>query len=171
VVGSDNFQALTTGSFNTAIGQDTLVNLTSGDNNVTLGYGAGGGASGFDSGSKNIAISYNSATSTNNTEISNNIYIGPSTALSATGLSNSIMLGSGATSGVSNEFVINSIHHLNIPAGTSSLLQYGGTNADWVEGSDGTYNSVEKIDTIISTVQSQLPAKIIFTTTLTDPLH
>jgi len=49
------------------------------------------------------------------------------------------------------------------------LLQYGGANADWVEASGGTYNSVEKIDTIISTIQGQLPAKIIFTTTLTDP--
>jgi len=63
------------------------------------------------------------------------------------------MLGSGATSGVSNEFAINNIHHLNIPAlttladGTGILLQYGGANADWVEASGGAYNSVEKIDT------------------------
>jgi len=47
-------------------------------------------------------------------------------------------------------------------------MQYGGANADWVEALGGTYNSVEKIDTIISTIQGQLPAKIIFTTTLTD---
>jgi len=51
--------------------------------------------------------------------------------------------------------------------GTGILLQYGGANADWVEASGGMYNLVEKIDTIIST--GQLPAKIIFTTTLTDP--
>jgi len=62
----------------------------------------------------------------------------------------------------------------NIPSlttladGTGILLQYGGANADWVEASGGTYNSVEKIDTIISTIQGQLPAKIIFTTTSTD---
>jgi len=84
------------------------------------------------------------------------------------------MLGSGAASGIS-EFMINNICHLNIPAlttladGTGILLQYGGANADWVEASGGTYNSVEKIDMIISTIQGQLPAKIIFTTTLTDP--
>jgi len=71
--------------------------------------------------------------------------------------------------------MINNIHHLNIPAlttsvnGTSTLLPYGGANADWVEASGVTYNSVEKIDTIISTIQGQLPAKIIFTTTLTYP--
>jgi len=35
--------------------------------------------------------------------------------------------------------------------------------------SDGTYNLMEKIDTIISTIQGQLPPKIIFTTTSTDP--
>jgi len=85
------------------------------------------------------------------------------------------MLGSGAALGVSDEFMINNIHHLNIPAlttsanGTGILLQYGGANADWVEASGGTYNLVEKTDTIISTIQGQLPAKIIFTTTLTDP--
>jgi len=102
------------------------------------------------------------------------IYIGPNTATSTTGVSNSMMLGSGAALGVSNEFMINNIHHLNIPAlttladGTGILLQYGGAKADWVEASGGTYNSVEKIDTIISTIQGQLPAKIIFTTTSTD---
>jgi len=70
--------------------------------------------------------------------------------------------------------MISNIHHFNIPAlttsanGTGTLLQYGGANADWVEASGGTYNLVEKIDTIISTIQGQLPAKIIFTTTSTD---
>jgi len=66
--------------------------------------------------------------------------------------------------------MISNIHHLNIPVlttladGTGTLLQYGGANADWVEASDGAYISVEKIDTIISTIQGQLPAEIIFTT-------
>jgi len=49
------------------------------------------------------------------------------------------------------------------------LLQYGGANADWVEASGSTYNLVEKIETIISTIQGKLPAKIIFTTTSTNP--
>jgi len=85
------------------------------------------------------------------------------------------MLGIGATSGVSNEFMISNIGHFNIPAlttsadGTGILVQYGGANADWVEASGSTYNLVEKIDNIISTIQGQWPAKIIFTTTLTDP--
>jgi len=48
-------------------------------------------------------------------------------------------------------------------------LQYGGANTDWVEASGGTYNLVEKIDMIISTIQGQLPTEIIFTTTSTDP--
>jgi len=33
------------------------------------------------------------------------------------------------------------------------------------QASGGTYNSVEKVDMIISTIQGQLPAEIIFTTT------
>jgi len=139
---------------------------------VTLGYDAGGGSNVFVT-SNNIAIGYSTANSTNNAVVSNNIYIGPDTATRATGISNSIMLGTGATSGVSNEFMINNIHHLNIPAlttlayGTGILLQYGGAKADWVEASGSTYNLVEKIDRIISTIQGQLPAKIIFTTTST----
>jgi len=174
-VGSQNLQNLTTGSFNTAIGQNSSTNITTASNNVTLGYDAGGGGSGFVTSGNNIAISYSAANSANDAAATNNIYIGPNTATSATGVSNSIMLGSGATSGVSNEFMINNVHHLNIPAlttladGTGILMKYGGANADWVEASGSTYNSVEKIDTIISTIQGQLPAEIIFTTTSTDP--
>jgi len=176
-VGSYNLQNLTTGQYNTAIGQGLMHNLTTGSSNVALGYEAGSGYEsneGFQMGSNNIAIGNFAGSGTDDIVVSNNIYIGPNTATSATGVSNSIMLGSGATSGVSNEFMINNIHHLNIPAlttsanGTGILLQYGGANTDWVEASGGTYNSVEKIDTIISTIQGQLPSKIIFTTTLTD---
>jgi len=142
---------------------------------VNLGYDAGGGGNDFFTSGNNIAIGYSTANSKNDATTSNNIYIGPSTATSATGISNSIMLGTRATSGISNEFMINNIHHLNIPAlttlanGTGILLQYGGANSDWVEASGGPYNSVEKIDTIISTIQGKLPAEIIFTTTLTNP--
>jgi len=47
-------------------------------------------------------------------------------------------MGTGSTTGVSNEFYLPQIGHFNIPAlttladGTSILLQYGGANADWV---------------------------------------
>jgi len=91
------------------------------------------------------------------------------------GTSNTILMGTGSTTGVNNKFYLPQIGHFNIPAlttladGTGILLQYGGANADWVEALGGTYNSVEKIDTIISTIQGQLPAEIIFTTTSTDP--
>jgi len=89
--------------------------------------------------------------------------------------SNSILMGTGSFTGVSNEFYLPQIGHFNIPAlttladSTVILMQYGGANPDWVEALGGTYNLVEKIDTIISTIQGQLPAKIIFTTTSTDP--
>jgi len=127
-----------------------------------LQHDAGGGGSGFVIGSNNIAIGYSAANSTNDAAVSNNIYIGPNTATSATGVSNSIMLGSGATSGVSNEFMICNIGHFNIPAlttladGTGILLQYGGANTDWVEALGGTYNLVEKIDTAISNINSEI---------------
>jgi hypothetical protein len=69
-------------------------------------------------------------------------------------------MGSGATSGISNEFMISKIDHLNIPSlttstdGTGNLLQWGGANAGWVQASGGTYNSVSKIDTAISALQN-----------------
>jgi len=97
---------------------------------------------------------------TNDAACSNNIYIGPGAITSAAEVSNSIMLGSGATSGVSNEFMISNIDHLNIPSlttstdGTGTLLQWGGAKVGWVQASGGTYNSVSKIDTAISTLQS-----------------
>jgi len=177
-IGSLNLNNLTSGQHNTAIGQGLMVNLTMGSGNTGLGYKAAGGYNsnqGFQTGSNNIAIGYFAGSGTDDVAAINNIYIGPNTATSVTGVSNSIMLGSGATSGVSNEFMINNIGHFNIPAlttladGTGILMQYGGANANWVEALGGTYNLVEKIDTIISTIQGQLPAEIIFTTTSTDP--
>jgi len=87
---------------------------------VAISYSAGGGAYGFVTGSNNIAIGSSTGNGPNDAMINNNIYIGPNTATSATGVSNSIMLGSGAALGGSNEFMINNIHHLNIPALTTS---------------------------------------------------
>jgi len=83
--------------------------------------------------------------------------------------------GTSTSTGVSNEFNLPQIEHFNILSLTTSangrgtLLQWGGANADWVQASGSTYNLVEKIDTIISTIQGQLPAEIIFTTTSTNP--
>jgi len=72
------------------------------------------------------------------------------------------MLGSGATSGVSNEFMISNIDHFNVPSltastdGTVTLLQWGGANTGWIQASGGTYNSVSKIDTAISALKSNV---------------
>jgi len=150
-IGSLNLNNLTSGQHNTAIGQGSMVNLTTGSGNTGLGYQAAGGYNsnqGFQMGSNNIAIGNFAGSGADNAAVSNNIYIGPNTATSATGVSNSIMLGSGATSGVSNEFMISNINHLNIPAlttladGTGTLMQWGGANVGWVQASGGTYNSV-----------------------------
>jgi len=150
-------QNLTMGKYNTAIGHRLMHNLMTGSSNVALGYEAGstyGSSDGFQMGVNNITVGNFTGSGSNDATVSNNIYIGPSTSTSSTGVSNSIMFGSRVTLGISNESMINNIHHLNIPAlttsanGTGILLQYGGANADWVEASGGTYNSVEKIDTL-----------------------
>jgi len=122
-------------------------------------------------GSGTISIGYGAGSI--NSDATNCLTIGTNSNCS-NGTSNTILMGTGTSTGVSNEFYLPQIGHFNIPAlttladGTGILLQYGGANANWVEASGGTYNSVEKIDTIISTIQGQLPAKIIFITTLTD---
>jgi len=62
----------------------------------------------------------------------------------------------------SNECYLAGIDHLNVPSlttlanGTGTLIQYGGANAGWVQASGGTYNSVEKIDTVISNINSEI---------------
>jgi len=45
------------------------------------------------------------------------------------------------------EVVLPAVHTI-LADGMGTLLQYGGANADWVEASGGTYNSVEKIDSV-----------------------
>jgi len=88
--------------------------------------------------------------------------------------SDTIIIGTGTSTGVSNEFNLPQIDHFNIPNlttlanGTGTLVSM---EAPSQAGSRplGTYNLVEKIDKIISTIQGQLPAEIIFTTTSTNP--
>jgi len=104
-VGSYNLQNLTTGQYNTAIGQGLMVNLMSGSSNLALGYEASDGyesTKGLQMGSNNIAVGNFAGSGTNDTAVSNNIYISPNTVTSATGISNSIML---PTLGISNVFL------------------------------------------------------------------
>jgi len=108
-----------------------------------------------------------------NSTATNCIIVGTNSNCGSSAL-NTIILGTGTSTGVSNEFNLLQIDHFNIPNlttstnGTGTLVQYGGTKSSWVQASGGTYNLVEKIDMIISTIQGQLPAEIIFTTTSTN---
>jgi len=123
-------------------------------------------------GTSTLSIGYGA--SSINSDATNCIIIGTNSNCGSSAL-NTIILGTGTSTGVSNEFNLPQIDHFNIPNlttlanGTGTLVQYGGVKSNWVQASGGTYNSVEKIDTIISTIQSQLPAEIIFTTTSTNP--
>jgi len=122
-------------------------------------------------GTGTISIGYGAGSI--NSNATNCIIIGTNSNCGS-GASNTIILGTGTSTSVSNEFNLPQIDDFNIPNlttlanGTGTQVQYGGTKSSWVQASGGTYNSVEKIDTIISTIQGQLPAKMIFTTTLTN---
>jgi len=104
-------------------------------------------------GTRTISISYGAGVISSTA--TNCIIIGTNSNCSS-GTSNTILLGTSTSINVSNEFNLPQIDHFNIPKlttlanGTGTLVQYGGANAGWVQASGGTYNSVEKIDTIIS---------------------
>jgi hypothetical protein len=123
-------------------------------------------------GTGTISIGYGAGSS--QSDATNCIVIGTNSNC-GNGTSNTVLMGTGTTTGVSNEFNLPQIEHFNIPNlttssdGTGTLVQYGGANSGWVQASGGTYNSVEKIDNIISTLQGQLPSEIIFTTISTNP--
>jgi len=169
-VGADALVTCTTGNYNNAVGPGALQNLTTTNNNIGIGY-----QSGYVSiGDGNICIGYQAREGVTTT--SNNIIIGGLANIGSDTVADSIVLGANAVCSNSNECFLASFDHLNVPSlttfadGTGTLVQYGGANTGWVQASGGTYNLVKKIDTIISTIQCQLPAEIIFTTTSTDPL-
>jgi len=157
-VGSGVLGNLTTGTQNTVVGnwEDALPYMvTSGSNNTFIGYNTG----------KSCEIG------SNNTFVGNNIQLTPGQTL----FSGSIGLGSGVVINNNDQFVVASnVTSFIIPGLTASTGTREGTILEFdssgnIIPSAGTYNMVSKIDTIISTIQGQLPAEIIFTTTSTDP--
>jgi len=110
-------------------------------------------------GSGTISIGYGAGSA--QSDATNCIVIGTNSNCSS-GTSNSILMGTGSFTGVSNEFYLPLIYHFNIPNlttsadGTGKLMQWGGANAGWVQALGGTYNLVEKIDTAISNINSEI---------------
>jgi len=154
-VGAASLNSCTTGNFNNAVGPGALQFVTTGSNNVGIGYQSGYNVS---TGGSNICIGYQAGEGVTTT--ANNIIIGGNANIGSDTVADSIVLGVNAVCSNSNECYPASIDHLNVPSlttlanGTGTLVQYGGTNAGWVQASGGTYNSVEKIDTAISALQS-----------------
>jgi len=129
--------------------------ITTGSGNTFIGYIAGKSCE----------------TGSNNTFIGTNAQLQPGKSA----FSRSIALGAGVEITNNDQFVVASnVTSFNISGLTASTGTRAGTILEFdssgnIIPSAGTYNSVSKIDTIISTIQGQLPAEILFTTTSTDP--
>jgi len=84
-------------------------------------------------GSGTISIGYGAGSI--NSDATNCIIIGTNSNCGS-GTSNTILMGTGTSTGVSNEFYLQQIEHFDIPNlttsanGTGILMQYGGANAD-----------------------------------------
>jgi len=144
---------------NLGIGPEAMNVLTTGTNNVCIGYEAGGGNYGVQAGGGNVMVGANAG----GTCItgSNNTFLGYNTSL-ASGkiyLSGSVALGSGATITDYNQLVVasnvTSFNMSGLAASTDStgtILEFdlGGNIAP----SAGTHNTVSAIDTAISALDA-----------------
>jgi len=173
IYGNGVGQKITSGSNNSIFGVNACNALTTGSNNTVIGETAGSGSSGgFLTASNNIAIGYWVASGATDTAADGNIYIGNYATTGATGVTGSIIMGYNAQCSSSNEFLMGNIDHLNIPSlttdsvGTGALVQFGGSQTGWVQAAGGTNNTVAKIDTAISTLQSSVTTNTSDITTL-----
>jgi len=143
---------------NTGIGSSSLSSLTTGSQNTGLGWQSG---ESIVTGSNNVCIRANAANSGMDAGASGNIYIG-SGATTSTTTSNSIIMGMNAVCGASGKFTLPHIVHFNTPTlttdsvGTGTLLQWGSSNSGYIVASGGTNNTVAKIDSAISSLQSSV---------------
>lgn len=164
-VGSTSLAALSsTGANNTAVGYLSLGVATSGSDNVAVGYNSLGSiaspgsqvvaigrhALSNTSGNDNDAIGYFAGqadvAAANNASCSNSIFIGSSTKVSASGLTNQIVIGFGAIANGSNTTVIGNTSHTQanlygdiqnpvVPPGAATLV--GSTSGGSITA--GTY--------------------------------
>jgi len=147
---------------NFGVGPDVLNQLTTGIQNTAVGNLAAGGLYRVSTGSGNVMVGYNSGGSCESGL--NNTFLGTNTQFQPGVSSISGFIG----------LVASNVTSFNISGLTASTGTGEGTILDFdssgnIIPSAGTYNTVSKIDMIISTIQGQLPTEIIFTTTSTDP--
>jgi len=144
---------------NFGVGQNVLQDLTTRNQNTALGDGASTSAYGLTTGSGNVMVGYNSGGGC--VTGSNNTFLGANTQLSgATYDVGSIALGAGATINKENQLMVASnVTSFNISGLTASTGTGEGTILDfdssgYIIPSAGTLNSVSKIDSAVSTLQS-----------------
>jgi len=143
----------------TNFGQNVLQDLTTGYENTALGNDAGMGTYGLTTGSGNVMIGYNSGGGC--VSGSNNTFLGANTQFTgATYIVGSIALGEGATVTQENQLMVASnIAFFNISGlvsgtGTRTILEFDSSGN--IAPSVGTYNTVSKIDTELSSLQSSV---------------
>ena len=136
--------AWTSGSLDIAVGDLSLVNVTTGSNNVAIGPGVAnpgtntpilGALNALTTGSNNIGIGINALSSITTTN--NNIAIGSNAIASATGGASNIVIGANSYNGAStaNNNVIIGVNAATLDTGAGNVMI--GTNA----GSKGTSGS------------------------------
>jgi len=145
---------------NFGVGPGVLGNLTTGTQNTVVGNLKGALPYTITSGSNNTFISFNAGVSCE--QGSNNTFVGASVQLTPgqTLFSGSIGIGSGTIVSNSNQFVVASnVTSFIIPGLTASMGTREGTilefdSSGYIIPSAGTCNTVSKIDTAISALQS-----------------
>lgn len=131
-MGYQALKFMTTGSTNTAIGGYAMQNTLTGGQNVFIGY-----ESGYDNtGSTNTAIGFHSLY--NNSTNTNISALGANTVAANLGLTNSTLIGNGASTILSNAIQLgnSSVTQVFAGVGTAATLNTGGLKV--VGGSPGT---------------------------------
>jgi len=144
---------------NLGVGPDTLSQLTTGTNNITIGSGAASGKYGLTMGSGNVMLGLNSgpACITGN----NNTFLGYNTSMyGANYIVESIALGANAKVTGYNQFMVAPhVTQFNIPGLVASTGTGAGTILEFDSARNiipmaGTYKTILAIDTVIASAKT-----------------
>jgi hypothetical protein len=124
-IGKNSLSSVTSGTYNVCLSEIAGRDINTGLSNVLLGYNSG---STINSGGGNICIG--SSSGQNLTTGNNNVHIG-TTSVGASGLNNSIILGSGVTNGDNNSCVIGDNNIINIRPSSQRGCDLGTTSRNY----------------------------------------